>query len=305
MKVVVIGAGATGLAVGYLLARAGVSVTIVEAAPRPGGLLATFDVGDGHRLEHFYHHFFIHDAEINWLLDQLGLTDRVIFRKTTMGIFRSGRLYPFNGPRDLLRFDAIGLAARFRFGLSSAMLAWLKGYSEKEQLSCLKWFRRWAGREATGAVWQPLLKIKFGGVIEHTHFVPPQAYGGRHLVYLSRYLTADHPLWPLDDRSLLELQLGQLERIYGRDVGADMERHWIFRARFAATLTDLGFHRRIPRYQSPIENLYVASTCHVYPDERSVNNSIRVAAELLAAMGMAEPARIVPRGISLAAKYGH
>ena len=62
MKVIVIGAGATGLTVAYLLARTGVRVTVLEAASRPGGLLATFDTGDGHLLEQFYHHFFTHDT---------------------------------------------------------------------------------------------------------------------------------------------------------------------------------------------------------------------------------------------------
>ncbi|MBN2474694.1 MAG: NAD(P)/FAD-dependent oxidoreductase [Pirellulales bacterium] len=448
MKVVVIGAGATGLAASYLLARAGVKVTVVEAADRPGGLLATFNAGDGHRLEHYYHHFFTHDAEINWLLGQLGLSDRVIFRKTSMGMFRGGRLYPFNGPKDLLGFDAVGLTARLRFGLSSALLACRKAYSRNERLSCLQWFDHWAGPEATDAIWRPLLRVKFGeaaeriplawmagrlrqralsrkrgeetlgyldgslqvlvdrlveelvargveiragthieglileqaavagvrtpageirgdrvistiptpvlsrlvepinpgyaarlsaieylgavctvlslkqplssiywtnvadpgysfgGVIEHTNFVPAERYGGRHLVYLSRYLSVADPLWAMDDAALLQLQLDELSRMFGRRIERTLQRHWVFRGRFAATLTDLGFHRRIPRFRSPVENLYVASMCHIYPDERSVNNSIRVAAELVHAMGLAEGAMSVPCGISLAARYG-
>ena len=39
----------------YLLARDGASVTVVEAAPTAGGLLSTFDVGNGarpHRSSH-------------------------------------------------------------------------------------------------------------------------------------------------------------------------------------------------------------------------------------------------------------
>jgi len=449
MHVVVIGAGATGLAASYLLARAGVRVTVVEAAPEPGGLLATFDVGDGHRLEHFYHHFFTHDAEINWLLGQLGLTDRVIFRKTTMGMFCGGRLYPFDGPKDLLRFRAIGLPARLRFGFSSMVLAWRKRYSQNERLASLAWFQRWAGREATDAIWRPLLRIKFGqaaeriplawmagrlrqrarsrrrgeemlgyldgslkvlvdrlredlagrgvvfrfhetvqgliveggrvvgvrtsagevrgdrvvstiptailsrlvepinpvyaaelskirylgaictvlllkrplssiywtnvadpdyafgGVIEHTNFMPGKKYGGRHLVYLSRYLNTDDPLWAMDEPSLLGLQLEQLQRMFARPIDSTVQRHWVFRARHAATLTDLEFHLQIPRFQSPLKNLYVAGMCHIYPDERSVNNSIRVAAEVARAMGFDEVARTVPQGISLAARYGH
>lgn len=448
MNVIVVGAGATGLAVAYLLARAGVRVTLLEAALRPGGLLATFDVGGGHPLEHFYHHFFTHDAEIHWLLGQLGLAERVFYRHTSMGMFRNGRVYPFDGPRDLLAFRPIGLLARLRFGASSLILSRCKRYAGCEDVPCLEWFRRWAGPEATDAVWRPLLAAKFGpaadriplawmagrlrqrarsrrlgserlgylrgslqvlvdrlvedlagrgvdlrlgtktegfvleggrvvgvradkrvfrgdrvvvtvpteilaglvrpvnepyarelsrieyvaalctvlslreplsniywtnvadpgydfgGVIEQTNLVPPECYGGRHLVYLSRYLRTNDPLWSMPDDALVARQLDQLARLVARDVRPLVDRHWVFRARFAATLTDLGFHLRIPQMRSPIDNLYVAGMCHVYPDERSVNNSIRVAAELVRALGFGDAADAVPRGLSLAGKYG-
>jgi len=48
----------------------------------------------------------------------------------------------------------------------------------------------------------------------------------------------------------------------------------------------------------------MASMCHIYPDERSVNNSIRIATELVRAMKFPEIADQVPRGMSLSAKYG-
>lgn len=446
LKCIVIGAGATGLAAAYLLKRNGVDVTVLEASAKAGGLLATFDVGDGHRLEHFYHHFFTHDAEINWLLSELGLSDRVIFLPTTMGVLRNKHVYDFNGPRDLLNFNAISSLDRLRFGLSSAMLAYLPSYAENEDQSALEWFDRWAGSSATEAIWKPLLNIKFGdaadriplawmagrlrqrarsrkgteerlgyldgslgvlvdrlldelkregalvklgmpverfihvdgkvkgvetsngllyadavistlptdrlialvkdispdyahelsqieylgaicsvlslteqlspvywlniadpgydfgGVIEHTNFIPPSKYGGKHLVYLSRYLPPSHPLWTMDDSTLLTRQLNQLESIFHKNLREIMVDNWIFRGRYAAPLTDAGFAKRIPKFRSPIPNLYVASMCHVYPDERSTNNSIRVAAELVRAMGL--DAGMVPRGISLAAKYG-
>jgi protoporphyrinogen oxidase len=144
----------------------------------------------------------------------------------------------------------------------------------------------------------------FGGVIEQTNFVPPDRYGGQHLVYLSRYLATDDPLWSLPDDAVLDRQLDQLGRMHGRDVRPLVLESWVFRGRYAATLTDLGFHERIPRMKSPIPNLHVAGMCHVYPDERSVNNSIRVAAEAVRSLGFSSAANVVPRGLSLAAKYG-
>ena len=448
MKTAIIGAGATGLAAAYILARAGSDVTVVEASPRAGGLMSTFDVGGDHPLETFYHHFFTHDAEIAWLLGELGLEDRVAYRDSTMGMFRGGELYPFDGPLDLLRFRAIGLVARLRFGASSAVLAYEKSFSDAEDVRCLDWFERWAGAEATRAIWRPMLRIKFGdaapdiplawiagrlrqrvrsreggverlgyldgslqvlvdrlleklaalgvdvrlgapttallcddgvvrgvatdgdridadrvvstvptpvlatlvepidaayagelsrvgymgaictildlseslsdvywtnvaddgydfgGVIEHTNLVPPERYGGSNLVYLSRYMRHDNPLWSMTDEELLDRQLDQLGRLYGRDVRSMVGRSWIFRGRYAAPLTELGFHRKIPACRSPLKNLFVSSIAHVYPDERSVNNSIRIAAEAVRAMGLAGAADAVPRGASLAAKYG-
>ena len=38
------------------------------------------------------------------------------------------------------------------------------------------------------------LSFPFVGVIEHTNMEPASAYGGRHIVYLSRYAPADDPL---------------------------------------------------------------------------------------------------------------
>jgi protoporphyrinogen oxidase len=448
VKVVVIGAGATGLAIAYLLARAGLQVHVIEKSPIPGGLLATFAVGDCDRLEHFYHHFFTHDAEINWLLRELNLSDKVIFHETSMGVFRDGQLFPFSSPFDVLRFRPINLPSRLRFGISAAMLSNFAGYADRDEMPCLDWFQRWAGRSATEAIWKPLLVSKFGeaadriplawmagrlrqraksrkigqeklgylegslqvlvdrwlvvlkdlgvtlttgagvdslsmrgervagavvggmtidadfvvattptphlaelvrpinavyasrldsiqylgaictilslkkplmpfywtnvtdpgysfgGIIEQTNFVSPARYGGKHIVYLSRYLDPGHRLWTMNDAEIRTLQLAELQRLTNRDVEQDLDDCWIFRGRYAATLTDVGFHAKIPTFKSPLEGLFVASMCHIYPDERSVNNSIRVAAEAIRAMGFAESAGIVPTGLSLSAKFG-
>jgi phytoene dehydrogenase-like protein len=44
-RVVVIGAGAMGLAAGYHAVKRGHAVAVLEAAPEPGGMAAHFDLG--------------------------------------------------------------------------------------------------------------------------------------------------------------------------------------------------------------------------------------------------------------------
>ena len=52
----------------------------------------------------------------------------------------------------------------------------------------------------------------------------------------------------------------------------------------------------------PISGLYLANMMHIYPDERSVNNSIRLAAEVCKIIGYSS--EIVPYGNSLSAQIG-
>jgi protoporphyrinogen oxidase len=449
VNAIVLGAGATGLAAAYLLASAGNNVRIIEAAPRAGGLLSSFEVEPGLKLETYYHHFFTHDAEINWMMSELGIADRILFEPTTMGVLRGGVIYPFNGPKDLLKFKAISLADRIRFGASSALLAYRARYSDVEDVPALEWFRQYAGRGATAAIWEPLMHCKFGeaagrvplawmagrlrqrarsrkgseerlgylrgsldvlvqawvdrleqlgvtlqlgtraerliaeegkvvgvevngqiqradivlstlpttalapltqpinagyaadlssisylgaicvvlgmseqlspvywlnvadpgydfgGVIEQTNFIPPSEYAGLHITYLSRYMPVPSELWNMDDSTLVKRQIEQASRAFGRDVSRIVRKSWVFRARTAQALTEIGFWKKIPKFRSPIPNLFVASMAHIYPDERSVNNSIRVAAEVVREMGFTEQADRVPANMSLAAKFGH
>jgi len=93
-KIVIVGGGITGLATAYIASKSCDDVTVIEGAKTVGGLLSTFTVGDT-QLEYYYHHFFTHDKEINWLIKDLGLSDQLIFRKTKMGVFRNGNIYDF------------------------------------------------------------------------------------------------------------------------------------------------------------------------------------------------------------------
>ena len=138
-----------------------VKVTVLEAKNNFGGLLNTFDIGNS-KLEHFYHHFFTHDKEIHWLIEELGLKNKLVYKSTSMGVYRGGVLYNFNGLYDLMKFKPVSLFGKLRFILSSLYLGKFANWNKKESISSLSWFYKNAGKSVTNALWKPLLDIKFG-----------------------------------------------------------------------------------------------------------------------------------------------
>src|ERR1700743_648783 len=100
-KVVVVGAGAMGLAAAYRAVKDGHEGDLGEAAPEPGGMPGRFDF-EGVSNERFYHFICRTDYPTFELLDELGLADAMRWRPTTMGIVTGGKLHRWGDPLALL-----------------------------------------------------------------------------------------------------------------------------------------------------------------------------------------------------------
>jgi len=131
----------------------------------------------------------------------------------------------------------------------------------------------------------------FVGVIEHTNFEPPESYGGRHIVFLSKYLPESDALYRMDDADVLDFAVPHLQRMF-----PDFRREWVtghhvWRARFSQQIAEPDYSKLIPPEQSPIGNVLITSMAQIYPEDRGTNYAIRegrrVAAELAARFGMA------------------
>jgi protoporphyrinogen oxidase len=444
-QLTIIGGGITGLATAYIAAKSGRKVRVIEASNKFGGLLDTFEIG-GNQLEHYYHHFFTHDAELNWFIKELGIADKLFFKKTSMGVFRDGKIYDFNTPIDLLKFSPIGFLGKIKFGLSSIILGKFLDWRKYEGVSTLSWFYKWLGKDTTNALWKPLLDIKFGpfaekvplawmigrlaqrlnsrkggderlgylqgslktlsdaliaklkamnvelilneplinfdiqngvlksiqtknlsfedsqflitipslvlpdllkkdapklaeaftkieyfgavctileldrplshvywlnvadegypfgGVIEHTNFIDKELYDGSSIVYLSRYFAHNEALMTMTEDEIKAVMIPPMKKIYPDFDEAFIKKVYVFKTKTAATVCDLNFSEKVPACKTEIEQLYIANMAHIYPDERSTNNSIRVAAEACRVMGI--DSDFVPKGASLSGKIG-
>lgn len=161
MKVVVIGAGVTGLAAGYELAKRGHAVTVLEKEKDAGGLAGSFRIGDVW-LERFYHHIFRSDNAVVGLVDELGLSERLIWRSTPMGFYHRGLIHRFGTPLELLRFTPLRFRDRIKLGLAILRLQRMTDWRELDRITCREWFSENVSPSCYEVIWEPLLRLKFG-----------------------------------------------------------------------------------------------------------------------------------------------
>lgn len=163
MKVGIVGAGVTGLSAAYDLLLAGHEVILFEASDRTGGLAAGFsDEKWEWPLEKFYHHLFTSDKEIMRLVNQIGMGDRLFFKRPITSVMYQGRPVAFDSPKAWFTYPGFNLPDTLRFGLVSAFLRFTTPWRMLEKYTADGWMRRWYGDKIYETVWRPLLIGKFG-----------------------------------------------------------------------------------------------------------------------------------------------
>ena len=417
----VVGGGMAGLTAALRFAQAGHRVTLWEKAPRLGGQAVAFPVA-GTYLEHFYHHLFQSDRDIVALIEELGISDKLLWLPSNVGYYADGKIWPLNGAADLLKLGFIPFPDRVRLGVVTAYLQRVRDWKKFERVTADAWLRRALGQRAYDRTLGAQLKAKFGryhdqvamvwfwgkiwlrttsrrspldqeklgyidgsfnvlidalaaaaesagatlcpgigptrlsprpdggwtvsldegeavcdavvatvpspvlrrlvpdlpaayveklggteyeaavvallqlshplsdtywlniadpalpftAVIEHTNFMPPEKYGGKRFVYLSKYLEPDHASFALPDDDLIAAYLPALQTINPAFRPEWIERSWVFRERAAQPIVPLRYSERIPDHRTGLTGLYLANTSQIYPEDRGTNYSVRL-----------------------------
>lgn len=162
MKIAIIGGGYAGLSTAYYLQKnIDAEIDIYEKDLYAGGLAGAKKIGNTY-IEKYYHHIFTHDSFCLDLINELGLTDRLIWKNTKMAYLCNGIVYPFTTPLDIIKFRPLSFINRIRFGLSSLYLSWYK-YSDKlEQMTAEDFMVKIVGKQVWEKIWKAMLVVKFG-----------------------------------------------------------------------------------------------------------------------------------------------
>ena len=116
--------------------------------------------------------------------------------------------------------------------------------------------------------------MPFGGLVEHTNYIPRERYGGRHILYISNYLFPDHPLFRAPKKEVVSAYLTALARI-----NPSFEPSWImnshhFRAEYAQPVVSVGYRELIPSFRSTLPGLYLCTMAQIFPEDRGQNYAV-------------------------------
>ncbi|WP_418137519.1 NAD(P)/FAD-dependent oxidoreductase [Agrobacterium sp. El2ro-1b] len=159
-RVVIIGAGAMGLAAAHRAAQLGHEVDLIEADSVPGGMAAHFDFR-GLSIERFYHFVCKSDEPTFKLMDELGIGGKMRWRPTSMGYFIKGKIHPWGDPFSLLRFPHLSLIAKVRTGLQMFLTTKTNNFASIEHKTARKWLEGGSGKEVYNTLWKRLMDLKF------------------------------------------------------------------------------------------------------------------------------------------------
>jgi len=118
--------------------------------------------------------------------------------------------------------------------------------------------------------------MPYVAVIEHTNYVPPSQYQGRHLIYVSNYMERDDPRYGMKASDLFDLYAPHLKRINPAFDADWIEKTIVLRAEAGQPVITCNYSQRIPDHRTPIEGLYLANTLQIYPEDRGTNYSVRL-----------------------------
>ncbi len=133
-------------------------------------------------------------------------------------------------------------------------------------------------RPFTAKYWMNIAdqEMPFVALIEHTNMIDRSLYGGKHILYISNYPDRESDLYQMSPEAMLELFVPYLQRI-----NPEFDPSWVLeyhhhRVDGAQPIISRNYSQRIPDHRTPVDNLYLANTTQIFPEDRGTNYSIRM-----------------------------
>ena len=169
-RIIIIGAGMSGLGAAIRLLENGYPCTILESAPEAGGLAGSFKINPVRsktfnwvKEKYFnlgYHHVLIQDKPLLAMLKKLGLWEKIAWKKGRVLFAFDGKTYDLQNPIDFFKMP-MPFIDKLRFIKLIAYCVLKKDWS-KDLGNAQEWLDRIAGKRVRSIIFDPLVDVKYG-----------------------------------------------------------------------------------------------------------------------------------------------
>jgi len=122
--------------------------------------------------------------------------------------------------------------------------------------------------------------IPFLVFVEHTNMIPKTNYGGNNIVYCGNYIDKNNKMNELTNEQIIELYISGIKNISSSFSKDDIIDAKVYRTDYASPVFLTDHSKKVPSFNTPIENLYWASMSHIYPWDRGTNYAVSLGKEI-------------------------
>ena len=126
--------------------------------------------------------------------------------------------------------------------------------------------------------------VPFTAVIEMTALVDPADFGGKHLVYLPKYVDPTDPLFEASDESIRKSFLAALAKMYPHFQQGDVEAFRVSRVRNVLAISTLNYSANLPPMSTSVPGLYLVNSSQIAHGTLNVNETLLLADKAMSAL---------------------
>ncbi|MGJ8737984.1 NAD(P)/FAD-dependent oxidoreductase [Zobellia laminariae] len=161
MKIGIVGGGFMGLTLAHEIAKTNVTVKVFESAAQMGGLSTHEDYGP-FIWDRFYHVILPTDNFLIGLIEDLGLGDKLCWRRSYTGYYVQKKFYSISSSKEFLLFPALSLWDKGMLAFTIFYGSKIKDWKKLEKITVKDWLIKMGGRPTYEKFWSPLLLAKLG-----------------------------------------------------------------------------------------------------------------------------------------------
>lgn len=120
----------------------------------------------------------------------------------------------------------------------------------------------------------------FVGIIEHTNLEDKSAYQGKHIVYLSKYLTTDNHMFLMSRDEMLDFSIPYLKKMFPEFKLEWIDDVFLWKSEWSQPVIESNYSKYMPKEDGPIAGFHICTMAQIYPEDRGTNYAIKAGRKL-------------------------